>query len=207
MIRASCLSARPHGESAVVLQLLTRAHGRHAGLVRGGQGRRARGMLQPGNRVAATWRARLADHLGSYRLRAGSEPRGARLMDDPDRLAALSAAAAVSERALPEREPHPGLLRGSCWSLLQALEGDHWAEDLCRLGDWRCWPSSASVWIWDPALPAAPTTSLAYVSPRTGRAVSLAAGEPYRDRLLDPARVSCRPGRRRARRSRTGPTA
>jgi DNA repair protein RecO (recombination protein O) len=120
------LSARPHGETAAVVQLLTRAHGRHAGLVRGGQGRRARGVLQPGNRVAGTWRARLADHLGSYTLELESS-HAARLMDDAERLSALSAAAAVSERALPEREPHAACYEGFL-ALLSALEGDHWAE-------------------------------------------------------------------------------
>ena len=175
------LSARPHGESAVVLQLLTRAHGRHAGLVRGGQGRRARGVLQPGNRVAATWRARLADHLGSFACELEAS-HAARLMDDPDRLAALSAAAAVSERALPEREPHPACFEG-LQALLEALEGDHWAEAyvgwemalLAELGFGLDLGSCAAGGAND---------QLAYVSPRTGRAVSLAAGEPYRDRLL-----------------------
>ncbi len=59
------LAARPHGEDATVVHLLTRARGRHAGLVRGGQGKRARGIYQPGNLVAARWSARLAEHLGN----------------------------------------------------------------------------------------------------------------------------------------------
>ncbi len=95
------LSARPHGESSVVLQLLTRARGRHAGLVRGGQGKRARGLYQPGNLVAANWSARLADHLGNYTCEL-MESHAARVLDEPARLAALSAAAAVSETARPD---------------------------------------------------------------------------------------------------------
>ncbi len=59
------LSARPHGESSAVVQLLTRHQGRHAGLVRGGLGKRARGVYQPGNLVAANWNARLPEHLGN----------------------------------------------------------------------------------------------------------------------------------------------
>lgn len=179
--QAVMLSARPHGEAAAVVQLLTRDHGRHAGLVHGGQGRKARAVLQPGNRLVATWRARLSDHLGTVTC----EPEvshAARLMDEPDRLAALTAAAAVCERALPEREPHPACYRGLL-ALLDALEGDHWAESyvgwevslLAELGFGLDLGSCAA---------GGSNDQLAYVSPRTGRAVSLAAGEPYRDRLL-----------------------
>ncbi len=76
------LAARPHGEDATVVHLLTRAQGRHAGLVRGGQGRRARGIYQPGNLVAARWSARLAEHLGSYTCEL-VESYAARVLDAP----------------------------------------------------------------------------------------------------------------------------
>ena len=175
------LSARPHGESSVVLQLLTRARGRHAGLVRGGQGKRARGLYQPGNLVAANWSARLADHLGNYTCEL-VESHAARVLDAPARLAALSAAAAVSESALPEREPHAACFEGFL-ALLEALPGDHWAEVyvrwelalLAELGFGLDLESCAAGGAND---------QLAYVSPKSGRAVSLAAGEPYRDKLL-----------------------
>ena len=124
------LAARPHGEGALVVQLLTQAQGRHAGLVRGGQSARQRGIYQPGNLVAARWTARLAEHLGSYSCEL-LESYAARVLDDPDRLAALSAAAAVCERALPEREPHPSCFEGLL-VLLEALEGEHWAEVYVR---------------------------------------------------------------------------
>ena len=175
------LSARPHGESSVVLQLLTRERGRHAGLVRGGQGKRARGLYQPGNLVVATWCARLADHLGNYTCEL-MESHAARVLDEPARLAALSAAAAVSETALPEREPHTACFEGFL-ALLEALPGDHWAEVyvrwelalLAELGFGLDLESCAAGGAND---------QLAYVSPKSGRAVSLAAGEPYRDKLL-----------------------
>ena len=175
------LSVRPHGEAAALVQLLTRERGRHAGLVRGGQGRRLRGVLQTGNRVAATWRARLADHLGAYECELEASHAG-RLMDDPDRLAALTAAAALSERALAEREPHPACYDGFL-ALVAAREDDHWAEAyvgwelalLRELGFGLELGSCAA---------GGDNDQLAYVSPRSGRAVSLAAGEPYRDRLL-----------------------
>ncbi len=101
------LAARRHGENSVVVQLLTRGSGRHAGLVRGGQGRRARGIYQPGNLVAARWSARLAEHLGSYTCEL-MESYAARVLDDPDRLAALSAAACA--RHLPAGQPGRGAL-------------------------------------------------------------------------------------------------
>ncbi|MFQ5773309.1 MAG: DNA repair protein RecO [Kiloniellaceae bacterium] len=175
------LSARPHGESAVVVHLLTRGQGRHAGLVRGGQGRRARGIYQPGNLVAATWSGRLAEHLGTFSCEL-LESYAARVLDDPERLAALSAAAAVSEAALPEREPHGACFEGFR-ALLEALSGEHWAEVYVR---WELSLLAELGFGLDLAACAAggDNDQLAYVSPRSGRAVSLAAGEPYRDKLL-----------------------
>lgn len=178
---AFVLAARPHGETSSVVQLLTLAHGRHAGLVRGGQGRRQRPVLQAGNRVSATWSARLADHLGNVTLELEAA-NAAQWLDDPLRLSALASAAAVSEVALPEREPHPACFE-AFQALVGALESEHWAEvyvqwELLLLRDLgfgldltRC----AATGVND---------QLAYVSPRSGRAVSLAAAEPYRERLL-----------------------
>jgi len=175
------LSARRHGESAAIVMLLTCGHGRHAGLVHGGAGRARRGMLQPGNRVSAVWRARLAEHLGTLVC----EPTGsvaAALLDDPLRLAALSAACAVAEAALPEREPHPAAYDG-LGALLDALSGEVWAEAYIR---WELEMLRELGFGLDLAACAATGVNdgLTYVSPRTGRAVSLSAGEPYRDRLL-----------------------
>jgi DNA repair protein RecO (recombination protein O) len=188
------LAARKHGETSVILTLLTRGHGRHLGLVRGGVGRRARGLLLPGNRVRATWRARLAEHLGAFTCEPTAAVAAAVLGDRP-RLAALSAACAVAATALPEREPH-GRLYDGLGALLAALGGDGWAAEFVRfevalLADLgfgldlsRCAATGT-------------TEGLAWVSPKTGRAVSAAAGEPYRRKLLplppfllDPARAA-----------------
>ena len=175
------LSARAHGEHALIVQILTRDHGRHAGLVHGGQSARQRGTYQSGNRVAADWSARLAEQLGSFRCEL-LENYAAGLLDDAGRLLALSAAAVVAEKALPEREAHPGCYHAFA-VLLEALASDHWAEIYVRwelglladLGfglDLSCCAGGGD------------SDDLAYVSPKTGRAVSSAAGEPYRERLL-----------------------
>ena len=179
---AIVLSARKHGESAAIVSLLTRGHGRHVGLVRGGAGRRWRGVLQPGNEVGARWRARLAEHLGAFTLEAG-RARAATIIDDAERLAGLTAACATADAVLPEREPHAVLYEGFL-ALLDAIEGS---------------PAWAAVYVrWEVELlkelgfgldlgACALTGSredLAYVSPRTGRAVSEAAAAPYREKLL-----------------------
>src|SRR5262249_2855607 len=99
------LAARRHGESALIVELLTRRRGRHAGLVRGGQSPKMRAMLQPGNEVAAAWRGRLNEHLGTLCCEL-ARAHAARFLDSPGRLAGLAAAAALVAGALPEREPH-----------------------------------------------------------------------------------------------------
>lgn len=176
------LSARKHGETSVIAMALTRDHGRHAGLVRGGTGRKARGALQAGNRLQLHWRARLADHLGAYTCELLDGYAGA-VLDDGDRLAALAAACAVTEAALPEREPHPALYDGLA-ALMAALADDDWAAAyvawevglLGELGFGLDLKACAASGVVD---------DLVYVSPRTGRAVSREAGEPYRDKMLN----------------------
>src|SRR5712691_9355766 len=111
------LAARRHGESALIVELLTREHGRHAGLVRGGQSPRRRAVLQPGNSVAASWRGRLPEHLGNLDCEL-VEAHAARFLDDPDRLAGLAAAASLVNAALPEREPY-----GDVFASFTALVG------------------------------------------------------------------------------------
>ena len=178
---AIVLSTRPHGETAVVAQLLTRDHGRHAGLVRGGQNARLKGILQAGNLVRVVWSGRLAEHLGSFQCEL-VKSYAAAVMDDPDRLAALASAAAVCEGSLPEREP-----QASCYSgliaLFDALDGEHWAEVYVR---WEIGLLAALGFGLDLTRCAGggDNDQLGYVSPKSGRAVSLSAGAPYRERLL-----------------------
>ena len=175
------LGARRHGESGVILELLTRQHGRHLGLVHGGGSRKLRPVLQAGNSVRAVWRARLDEQLGSFAVEA-SEERSGRLIESALALAGLAAAAALL-RLLPERDPHPALfeaaeelvdqlsIRPIAPALFVRFELIVLSEFGFGLDLATCAATGAS-------------DNLLYVSPRTGRAVSGSAGEPYKDRLL-----------------------
>ena len=185
------LSARKHGETSAIVTLLTREHGRHLGLVRGGSGKRARGILQPGNRVEARWQARLAEHLGVYNCEM-TEAFAAKVMRDALKLSGLSSACAVAEGALAEREPHRPVFEGLL-ALMRALEHDDWPSAYVK---WEMGLLGEVGFALD--LSACASTGqndqLAYVSPKSGRAVSLAAGEPYKTKLLALPEFLLRPG-------------
>jgi DNA repair protein RecO (recombination protein O) len=176
------LAARAHGERALVVQLLTREHGRHAGLLRGGQAPKVRAHWQIGNRLTVTWRARLAEHLGFIGGEV-MEAYAARLLDDPLRLGALASAASLAASALPEREPHPRAYR-LLLQLIEALSADdRWAIayvewEMALLEDLGFGLDLSS------CAATGETEDLVYVSPRSGQAVSAAAGAPYREKLL-----------------------
>src|SRR5205823_6861585 len=121
------LAVRRHGESALIAELLTREHGRHAGLVRGGQSPRRRALLQPANQVIANWRCRLPEHLGSLECEL-VEAHAARFLDDPDRLAAVTAATALLLAALPEREPNAELYQFFAALLAAFDSGEDWPQ-------------------------------------------------------------------------------
>jgi DNA repair protein RecO (recombination protein O) len=178
---AIVIATRPHGETSAVVTVLTREHGRHAGLVRGGAGKQARGAIQPGNRLQVTWKARLEEQLGNFAWELQSTE-GTRWLADAGRLAAVSSACALIEATLPERESHPGAYAGFGALLGKLVEAD-WAGHYVR---WELDLLAELGYGLDLSRCAATGTNddLAFVSPRSGRAVSLSAGEPYRDRLL-----------------------
>lgn len=175
------LGARRQGENNVVLELLTRQHGRHLGLVRGGRGRRMRPVLQTGNIVEAAWRGRLAEHLGTFTVEA-LEMNAARIMDDPARLSGLMTMAAHA-RLLPEREPHHRLYDAFRIVVSQMSEEDIWPALLVR---WELGLLEELGFGLDLKQCAATGSEeeLIYVSPKSGKAVSAAAGEPYRNKLF-----------------------
>jgi len=175
------LSVRPHGETAAVLELFTRRNGRHLGLVHGGRSRKLRPILQIGNHVEASWKARLADNLGHFALEL-RKSYAALVLDDAAALAALTSIAALA-RLLPERDPHPNLFEITMFVLGYLDEREVWPALLVRwelalleeLGFGLDLTACAST---------GARTDLIYVSPKSGRAVSAAAGEPYKERLL-----------------------
>jgi len=182
------LSAKRHGETSAIVRVLTAEHGQHAGLVRGGFSKRQRASLEPGNRVFVTWRGRLAEHLGAFSLEV-IHAHGAQVLDHPERLAALAAAVSMAAAALPEREPHRATFE-ALEIFLQALENDEFCEDVRAWGSlyvkWEVGLLSELGFRLDVRTCAATgaTSELIWVSPKSARAVSKAAGEPYRNQLL-----------------------
>jgi DNA repair protein RecO (recombination protein O) len=177
------LAVRPHGETSAIIEVLTRAHGRHCGLVYGGQGARLAAALQPGAQLEVVWRARLAEHLGHFRI----EPvrtRAAAIMGDPAALAALGAIGALAVAFLPEREPNPALYDETL-ALMDALAAHAW-DWPAAYARWEVSLLAALGFGLDLARCAATggTEDLAYVSPRSGRAVSRRAGGAWADRML-----------------------
>ena len=178
---AIVLHARPHGETDAVVELFTRRHGRHPGLVRGGRSWKLRPLLQTGNLVKAEWRARLSEQLGFFTLEL-DQPYAARALDDRLALAAIASLASLTG-LFAERDPHPGLFD------MMRLVLDH-------LGDAALWPQLmvrfelrllGEVGFGLDLERCAATgerNNLIYVSPKSGSAVSAAAGEPYKDKLL-----------------------
>ena len=175
------LGVRRHGETALILEAMTLAHGRHLGFVHGGRSRRMQPVLQPGNTVALAWRARLDEQLGTYAVEPLAS-RTAALLESPRALAGVAHLGALL-RLLPERDPQPGL-----YAALPLL--------LDRLGDGALAPALMVRFELEllRALGFAPdlaacaltgtTVDLAYVSPRSGRAASRLAGAPHAAKLL-----------------------
>jgi DNA repair protein RecO (recombination protein O) len=175
------LGTRKHGEGSAIVELMTRAHGRHLGLVRGGAGSRQRPVLQPGNVLHVVWRARLDEHLGYYaldavNLRAGKFLGAAHAVYAVTHLAALV-------RLLPERDPHENIFEALDF-IFNDLDAPLAAAArivrfelamLTELGFGLDLVSCAAT---------GATDDLVYVSPKSGRAVSRKAGEEWRDKLL-----------------------
>lgn len=172
------LSSRRYGEAGFIVSLMTIEHGRHAGLV---PGRRKSTVLEPGTVVSARWRARLENQLGTVEIEGHGGHIGD-LIDRPLPLAALASACALVDLCVPERNPMPALHDGLC-ALIELLPSEHWAAAYVQ---WELGLLSALGFglSLDRCAATGTNDELAYVSPRSGRAVSLSAGEPYREKLL-----------------------
>ncbi|WP_294223802.1 DNA repair protein RecO [uncultured Shimia sp.] len=175
------LSTRKHGETSVILEVFAAEHGRHSGVVRGGVSRKMTPILQPGGQLDLSWRARLADHIGSFTV----EPMRSRAAALSDRfaLAGLNSVTALLAFCLPDREPHPELYAKS-------------SQLLDLLGQNDLWPLAYLQWemalltelgygldLTECAVTGS-TQDLIYVSPKSGRAVSSKGAGAWADRLL-----------------------
>ena len=175
------LGVRRHGETSAIVELLTRSHGRHLGLVRGGAGSRMRPLLQPGNSVTAVWRARLDEHLGYYQVEA-TRMRAATLLASGHAVYGITHLASLA-RLLPERDPHEYIYEMLERTLDDFDEIGSAAVHLIRfelamlaeLGFGLDLTTCAASGVYH---------DLIYVSPKSGGAVSRSAGEPWRDKLL-----------------------
>lgn len=178
--RGLILGCKKHGETSVILELMTRAHGRHLGVARGGRSKTMQPVLQPGNEVEVLWRARLEEHLGVYAVEA-AVLRTDMLLSNPQGLHGVNWLGALL-RLLPERDPHPGLydrahvlLEHLATPLAPALFVHLELALLAELGFGLDLEACAATGARD---------ELIYVSPKSGRAVSREAGAPWAARLL-----------------------
>ncbi|MGE4313079.1 MAG: DNA repair protein RecO [Pseudobdellovibrionaceae bacterium] len=179
--QALVLSSRRHGEAGAVITLLSETNGRHAGYLHGATSNTKKIFSEPGTEVTAEWQARTSDQLGHFRFEYVTNWAGF-VMEDRARLTALTSACQLVEQALPEREAHPEIFYG-LKALFQTLQTDVWG---------------AAYVMWEIAFlkelgfaidltkcaGGGDAQTLAYVSPKTGRAVSSAQGLLYKDRLL-----------------------
>jgi DNA repair protein RecO (recombination protein O) len=175
------IGVRSHGETSAIAEILTAEHGRCLGMVRGGRSRHMRPVLQPGNLVMTTWRARLDEHLGVFQLEPLALKAGF-ILSYPFRLAGLSTLMALAQM-LPEREPHPRLYHAA-HIVLSSIEDDAvWPALLVR---WEMGLLDELGFGLDLSKCAATggVEDLHYVSPKSGRAVSREAGLPYQDKLF-----------------------
>lgn len=180
--QAIVLGARAYGETGAIVDFLTAAHGRWAAHVAGGVSRRMKPLLQPGSSVLLRYRARTMDQLGSGAVDADG-PGVGDLLESPLALAGVSAAAAVTAGALPEREPHSGAF-AAFTALRETLRDDAlWPVVYVKYEAGLLTELGFGLDLEKCAVTGA-TEGLTHVSPRTGRAVCAAAAEPYRDRLL-----------------------
>lgn len=178
---AIVLSARSHGENGGIISVLTPDRGRAVGYVYGLTSSRTRGVIEPGNEVTVQWQAKSADQMGSFSFEL-EKSHVADVIDDPVKLTALQSACALADKTLPEGEKHPGVYQGLL-ALLHAFPGDLWAATYIfwELGLLRELGFGLDL---SKCVSTGAVEDLIYVSPRSGCAVSAAAGAIYKERML-----------------------
>ncbi|WP_019224085.1 DNA repair protein RecO [Bartonella rattaustraliani] len=179
--QAIILGTRQHGETNVILEIMTRQHGRHMGVVKGGRSRRMAALLQPGNFVEAEWWARLDEHLGLFRLEA-LDLHAARLIVLPEALYALQVMA-FHLRLLPERDPHP-LLYDMLYLFMQNFDECSVIAELLVRFEMRLLEELGFGLDLSHCAVTGRQEGLCYVSPKSGRAICEEAGRPWKEKLL-----------------------
>jgi len=175
------LSVRGHGDTGGVVSILTRDHGRTMGFVYGATSTKMRGVLEPGNLVSIDWKAKSHDQLGTFTLEL-EKSIAADVMDDAAKLTAMQSACVLADKTMPEREKHTGMYEGTK-ALMASFATEIWAPTyiywelglLRELGFGLDLSKCAATGAVD---------NLIYVSPKSGCAVSAAAGEIYKEKLL-----------------------
>jgi DNA repair protein RecO (recombination protein O) len=175
------IGVRRHGEASAILELMTRAHGRHLGLVRGGFGTRLKPVLQTGNSVSASWRARLDEHLGNYSVEP-LQQRASNFFSAPHAIYGVGHLAAMM-RLLPERDPHAGLY-SVFEEILDRLVDPVLAAPLVVRFELQLLTELGFGLDLSECASTGATDELIYVSPKSGRAISRVAGEPWADKML-----------------------
>jgi DNA repair protein RecO (recombination protein O) len=175
------LGTKRHGETSVIAEVMTRERGRHQGLVRGGRSSKMQPLLQVGNQVEVTWRARLDEHLGQFQI----EPvafHAARLMENMMALNGLQLLASHL-RLLPDRDPHPQLYVALV-AILEHFDEPALAAELMARFEMRLLEELGFGLDLSECAATGSRQDLIYVSPKSGRAVSREAGKPWADKLL-----------------------
>ncbi|MGL4440359.1 MAG: DNA repair protein RecO [Bosea sp. (in: a-proteobacteria)] len=178
---AVILGARKHGESSMIVEAMTREHGRHFGLVRGGRSARMSALLQPGNIVDVTWRARLDEHLGQFSLEA-NDLRAGRFLEQAASLFGLGHITNLT-RLMAEREAHAGIY-AALLVVLEHLDAPLIAAPLIVRFELALLAELGFGLDLNACAVTGATQELIYVSPKSGRAVSRQGGTAYADRLL-----------------------
>ena len=178
---AILLNVHPHGENGAIVTAISKQHGRYKGYIKGAGNKRMRPTIQVGNRVHATWSARLSEQLGTFAVEPLQNHAAPAFMD-AGRLHALSSACALMDKTLPEREPAPHFY-DDFQALLVILEYDNWLPNYCK---WEISLLSHLGFLLDftKCNDTGQTHDLAYISPKTGCAISQNSGKPWHDRLL-----------------------
>lgn len=175
------LGIRRHGETSAIVEAMTRAHGRHLGMVKGGRSKTLQPVLQPGNAVRLVWRARIDEHLGTFAVE-GLILNTGRFLSSRLALYAVTHLAALV-RLLPERDPHPAI-HDALGQLLSTLDDERLTPALVARFELEMLGELGFGLDLSQCAATGTTADLVFVSPRTGRAVSRAAGLPFEARLL-----------------------